>query len=169
METLRSEALKISQAGKALLGLALYPKEIFETALHEGTFVKSDEECTAYISLHEDKISFKYNRGRSRFFRLVGDRLYYWARNEDAQLSRRAAAGIRSKLLAKRPHSGGHSPGKKLNNVGEDLRKTSGRPPTFSAAFWKNPEKFGQHLANSAKLWQNLRNFCKKSAKNQQF
>ena len=35
----------------------------------------------------------------------------------------------RSKLSAKRPHSGGHWPGKKLNNVGEDLGKTSGRPP----------------------------------------
>ena len=31
----------------------------------------------------------------------------------------------RSKLLAKRPHSGGHWPGKKLNNVEEDSRKTS--------------------------------------------
>ena len=28
----------------------------------------------------------------------------------------------RSKLLAKRPHSGGHWPRKKLNNVGEDIR-----------------------------------------------
>ena len=37
----------------------------------------------------------------------------------------------RSKLLAKRPHSGGHWPEKQLNNVGEDLWKTSGRPPTF--------------------------------------
>ena len=34
----------------------------------------------------------------------------------------------RSKLLAKRPHSGGHWLGKKLNNAEEDLRKTSGRP-----------------------------------------
>ena len=71
-------------------------------------------------------------------------------------MSRRAAGRLtRSKLLAKGPHSGGHWPGKKLNNMGEDLRsgraredlgKTSGRPPTFShkfsAAFWKNPEKF---------------------------
>ena len=38
----------------------------------------------------------------------------------------------RSKLLAKRPHGGGHGPGKKLNNVGEisgsigeDFGKTS--------------------------------------------
>ena len=34
-------------------------------------------------------------------------------------MSRRAAAGIRSKLLAKRPHCGGRGPGKKLDNVGE--------------------------------------------------
>ena len=40
---------------------------------------------------------------------------------------RRAAGRLtRSKLLAKRPHSGGHWPGKKLNNVEEDLRN-----PTF--------------------------------------
>ena len=44
METLNSGALKVAQAGKTLLLLALYPKEIFETALHEDTFVKSDEE-----------------------------------------------------------------------------------------------------------------------------
>ena len=31
----------------------------------------------------------------------------------------------RSKLSARRPHSGGHWPGKKLNNVREDLGKTS--------------------------------------------
>ena len=44
-------------------------------------------------------------------------------------MSRRAAGRLtRSKLLARRPHSGGHWPGKKLNNVGEDLGKTLGRP-----------------------------------------
>ena len=41
----------------------------------------------------------------------------------------------RSKLLAKRPHSEGHWLGTKLNNVEEDLGKTSGRPRTFRAAF----------------------------------
>ena len=44
--------------------------------------------------------------------------------------SRRAAGRLtRSKLLAKGPHSGGHWPGQKLNNVEEDFRKTSGKPP----------------------------------------
>ena len=69
----------------------------------------------------------------------------------------------RSKLLARRPHSGGHWPGKKLNNVEEDLRKTLGRPRTFSAAFWKkiNPEKFWSKFSKkSAKSRQNLRTYC---------
>ena len=53
-----------------------------------------------------------------------------------ASVGERRAAGLRltrSKLLAKGPHSGGHWLGKKLDNG-----KTSGRPPTFSPAFWKN-------------------------------
>ena len=84
-----------------------------------------------------------------------------WAQDASAYMaayrrakSRRAAGRLtRSKLLAKRPHSGGHWPGTKLDNVGEDLgktsgrpredlRKTSGRPRTFSVIFWKNPEMF---------------------------
>ena len=48
----------------------------------------------------------------------VGDRVMKVAGLSGRRLTR-------SKLLAKRPHSGGHWPGKKLNNVGEDLRKTS--------------------------------------------
>ena len=96
METLNSGALKVAQAGKTLLLLALYPKEIFETALHEDTFVKSDEEEDIRNKKYEYEYEVhyvseihpntKYNRGRARFFRLVGDRLYYWARKEDAQL-----------------------------------------------------------------------------------
>ena len=58
--------------------------------------------------------------------------------------SRRAAGRLtRSKLLAKRPQSGGPAPWKKLDNVREDLGKTSGRPRTFSP---------GRFLANSGKI-----------------
>ena len=43
-----------------------------------------------------------------------------------ARMSRRAAGRLtRSKSLVKRSHSGGQWPGKKLNNFGEDLGKTS--------------------------------------------
>ena len=74
--------------------------------------------------------------------------------------SRRAAGRLtRSKLLAKRPHSGGHWPGKK-NWITSG--KTSGRPPTLSAAFWKIPKKIGQHLEkiqqNSGKNCENFVN-----------
>ena len=40
-----------------------------------------------------------------------------------------------------------------------DLGKTSGRPPTLSASFWKkNPDKnWSTFSQNSATFWQNLR------------
>ena len=61
----------------------------------------------------------------------------------------------RSKLLAKRPHSGGHRPGKKLNNV----RKNPGRTREdldflairnsreIPAKFHENLAKFDQNFA----------------------
>ena len=49
---------------------------------------------------------------------LIGDRV--------TRMSRRAAGRLtRSTLLTRRPHRRGHWPGKKLNNVEEDLEKTS--------------------------------------------
>ena len=55
---------------------------------------------------------------------------------------------------------------KKMNDVEEDLGKTSGRPPTFSAAFRKNLEKrwstFRKKVSN---FLAKLRKLCKKSAK----
>ena len=61
----------------------------------------------------------------------MGDALDAAAANVMVVVKSRRAAGrlTRSKLLAKRPlakrpHSGGHWPGKKLNNVEEDLGKT---------------------------------------------
>ena len=58
-------------------------------------------------------------------------------------LARRAAAGIRSKLLAKKPQSGGPAPWKKLDNVREDLGKTSNiQPRQICGKFL-----FGQNLA----------------------
>ena len=38
---------------------------------------------------------------------------------QNHSISRRAAAGIRSKLLAKRLHTGGHGPSGELENVGK--------------------------------------------------
>ena len=58
------------------------------------------------------------------------------ALNEVTESGRRLT---RSKLLAKRPHSGGHRPGKKLHNVGE----ISGRPP----------EDLGKTSDLSVKFW----------------
>ena len=81
--------------------------------------------------------------------------------------SRRAAAGIRSKLLAKRLHSGVQWPGKKKNwttsrktpgRLREDSGKTPGRLPILHRKFrqiwrtcWQNLAKFRQYLANFSK------------------
>ena len=56
-----------------------------------------------------------------RLFRLkwVREILYYVAE------SGRFKADPLKAACAKRPHSGGHWPGKKLNNVGEDIGKPS--------------------------------------------
>ena len=91
--------------------------------------------------------------------------------------SRRAACRqTRSKLLARRPYSGGHWPGKKLNNVEEDLGKTSGRPredilplaPRPKLHFGKIPNIFGKNLAKFkfSKILAKFANFGKKNSKN---
>ena len=76
------------------------------------------------------------------------------ARNEIAN-SRRAAEGIRSKLLAKRPHSGGHRPGRKLKNVGKNPGRTREdldflairNSREIPAKFHENLAKFDQNFA----------------------
>ena len=67
----------------------------------------------------------------------------------------------RSKLLAKRPHSGGHWPGKNRITSG----KTSGRLPTFSF-FSLQQRKFRQKIQrqNLANFQQTFYKFSKNSA-----
>ena len=81
--------------------------------------------------------------------------------DEIANKSRRAAEGIRSKLLAKRPHGRLRRLSAELENVGE--RRGSLRPFRTSR---KNPEKIWVESGeNSVKFWQ----ICETLEKNQQF
>ena len=103
-----------------------------------------------------------------------------------------------SAVRAKRPHSRGHWPGKKLKNVEEDLRKTSGRPPEDlrktsgrppedlrktsgrppedilplaprpKLHFGKIPKSFGQNLAKILITQQNSGKLLRFFSKNQQ-
>ena len=68
-------------------------------------------------------------------------------RGDHALVAESGRGNSRAEPLAKRPHGGGHGPGKKLDIVGENFGKTSGRPPIFSTSpLCEIPAKFHENL-----------------------
>ena len=98
-------------------------------------------------------LSTKVLRGRARGGPALGGAR---APRRGAERPAAQADTLKAKLRARTKAAQWRAlPWKKLNNVEEDLGKTSGRPrenlgkasgipPTFSAALWKNPEKHSE-------------------------